>query len=97
MKLPENATLEHAAELAAGLTTEVAKGSGVLHVDASGLRAFDSSTIALLLQARRAAEAAGRGFAVTGVPAQLLELARLYGVDGLLALSSESPGRPEPA
>jgi phospholipid transport system transporter-binding protein len=87
MQLPVNATLEHAAELAAGLTAEVAKGSGVLTVDASALQAYDSSTIALLLQARRVAEAAGRSFAVTGAPAQLVELARLYGVDGLLALS----------
>jgi phospholipid transport system transporter-binding protein len=87
MQLPTNATLEHAAELAAGLTTEVAKGGGVLTVDASALQAFDSSTIALLLQARRVAEAAGRGFAVTGAPDKLVELARLYGVDGLLSLS----------
>lgn len=87
MKLPANATLEHAAELAAGLTAEVAKVSSVLTVDASALTAYDSSTIALLLQARRVAEAAGRGFAVTGAPPQLVELARLYGVDGLLSLS----------
>jgi phospholipid transport system transporter-binding protein len=87
MKLPANATLEHAAELAAGLTAEVAQGSGVLMVDASALTAYDSSTIALLLQARRVAEAAGRGFSVTGAPGQLVELARLYGVDGLLSLS----------
>lgn len=87
MKLPANATLEHAAELVAGLTAEVAKGSGVLTVDASALTAYDSSTIALLLQSRRAAEAAGRGFTVTGAPPQLVELARLYGVDGLLSLS----------
>jgi phospholipid transport system transporter-binding protein len=87
MKLPANATLEHAAELAAGLTAEVAKDSGVLTVDASALTAYDSSTIALLLQARRVAEAAGRGFTVTGAPPQLVELARLYGVDGLLSLS----------
>ncbi len=87
MQLPAHATLEQAAELAARLTAEVAKGSGALTVDASALQAFDSSTIALLLQARRVAEAAGRGFAVTGAPPKLVELARLYGVDGLLSLS----------
>lgn len=87
MQLPAHATLEQAAELAARLTAEVAQGSGVLTVDASALQAFDSSTIALLLQARRVAEAAGRGFAVTGAPPKLVELARLYGVDGLLSLS----------
>jgi phospholipid transport system transporter-binding protein len=87
MKLPAHATLDNAAELASALTVEVSQGSGVLTVDASALHNFDSSTIALLLQARRVAEAAGRGFAVTGAPAQLVELARLYGVDGLLSLS----------
>ena len=90
MKLPATATLENAAALAAGLSAEIAKvaeGSGVLTVDASALTAYDSSTIALLLQARRVAEAAGRGFTVTGAPPQLVELARLYGVDGLLSLS----------
>ena len=37
---------------------QVAEGSGVLRVDASALTAFDSSTIALMLQAQRLAQAA---------------------------------------
>ena len=86
MQLPATATLEQAATLAATLPAAVANGSGVLRVDASALTAFDSSTIALLLQAQRAAQAAGRGFEVSGAPPKLVELARLYGVDGLLAL-----------
>ncbi len=86
MQLPATATLEQAATLAATLPAAVASGSGVLRVDASALTAFDSSTIALLLQAQRAAQAAGRGFEVSGAPPKLVELARLYGVDGLLAL-----------
>ena len=86
MQLPATATLEQAATLAATLPAAVAGGSGVLRVDASALSAFDSSTIALLLQAQRAAQAAGRGFEVSGAPPKLVELARLYGVDGLLAL-----------
>jgi phospholipid transport system transporter-binding protein len=65
----------------------------VFAVDASALKAYDSSTIALLLQAQRLAQAAGRGFEVTGLPDKLLELARLYGVDSLLA-PSPSPSRP---
>jgi phospholipid transport system transporter-binding protein len=88
MQLPATATLEQAAALAATLPAAVAGGSGVLRVDASALTAFDSSTIALLMQARRLAQAAGRGFEVAGAPAKLSELARLYGVDGLLSLSS---------
>jgi phospholipid transport system transporter-binding protein len=88
MKLPEHATLEHAATLAATLPAAVADGNGVLRVDASALKSYDSSTIALLMQARRLAQAAGRGFAVDQVPTQLAQLARLYGVEELLWLST---------
>ena len=91
MQLPEHATLEQAAALAAQLPQAVAAGSGVLRVDASALKAYDSSTLALLLQAQRLALAAGRGFEVSGLPAQLVDLARLYGVDSLLALSPGAP------
>ncbi len=90
MKLPATATLEQAATLAAALPEQVASGSGVLRVDASALTAFDSSTISLLLQAQRLAQAAGRGFEVAGAPPKLLELARLYGVDGMLPLAGGS-------
>lgn len=85
MQLPADATLNHAAALAAQLPQALAASSGVLHLDASALKAFDSSTLALLLQAQRLAQAAGRGFEVSAVPAQLVQLARLYGVDSLLA------------
>jgi phospholipid transport system transporter-binding protein len=92
MKLPEHATLEHAATLAATLPAAVSEvekaGSGVLRIDASALKTFDSSTIALLMQARRLAQAAGRGFAVDQVPKQLAQLARLYGVEELLSFSA---------
>jgi phospholipid transport system transporter-binding protein len=98
MKLPEHATLEQAAELALALPAALAEGGGALRIDASQLKAFDSSTIALLMQAHRLAQAAGRGFEVTGVPAQLTQLAQLYGVDGLLSPSNESSApRPTPA
>lgn len=86
MKLPATATLDETADLAARLAAEVSAGSGTLTVDASALTAFDSSAIALLLQARRLARAAGRGFAVRGAPPKLAELATLYGVVELLSL-----------
>ena len=88
MQLPADATLEHAAELAALLPAALAEGSGVFSIDASALKAYDTSTIALLLQARRAAQAAGRGFGVSGAPTQLAQLAALYGVEDLLSLSA---------
>jgi phospholipid transport system transporter-binding protein len=87
MQLPEHATLEQAAALAQTVPAAVAAGSGPLQVDASQLKAFDSSTIALLLHTHRLAQAAGRGLVVTGAPAQLAQLAQLYGVEALLGLT----------
>ncbi len=91
MQLPATATLEQAAALAAGLPAAVAEGSGVLHIDASALTALDSSTLALLLQARRLAQAVGRSVTVDGAPLKLRQLAQLYGVDELLPFSDEPP------
>ena len=87
MQLPADAHIDHAATLAALLPAEVAGSSGVLHIDASALRAVDSSTIALLMQAERLARAAGRTVQITGAPPKLLALARLYGVEELLTLA----------
>jgi phospholipid transport system transporter-binding protein len=53
-------------------------------VDASGLRQFDSSVLAVLLECRRLAQAWGKAFAVRHAPPKLAALARLYGVDVLL-------------
>lgn len=62
--------------------TAAAESSTV--VDASALTQFDSSAIAVLLECRREASAAGRAFSVKGLPPRLRELAALYGVAGLL-------------
>ena len=91
MQLPASATLEHAAALAATLPAALAQGSGPFAIDAAALTAFDTSTIALLMQAQRLAGASGRSFEVVGAPAKLAELARLYGVEELLKLSSGPP------
>jgi len=91
MQLPDTATLEETAELAQALPAAVAEGSGPLLVDASALKTFDTSAIALLLQARRLAQAAGRGFVLTGAPAKLTQLAQLYGVEELLSVASPGP------
>ncbi len=61
-----------------------AQGGGPAVIDASALRHFDSSALAVLLECRREASGLGRGFAVKGLPARLRELATLYGVAGLL-------------
>ncbi len=57
--------------------------SGVV-VDASGLKHFDSSALAVLLECRRLAQAWGKGFVVRNAPPKLAALAHLYGVDVLL-------------
>lgn len=87
LALPEKATFDEAAALAEALPAAVAgaPAGGALEVDASALKAYDSSTLSLLMQARRLAQQAGRGFSVNGAPAQLLQLAALYGVEELLA------------
>ena len=66
--------------------------SGALAVaDASELRAFDSSALAVLLECRREALALGKGFAVQRLPARLRDLAALYGVAELLPASTLAP------
>lgn len=56
----------------------------LLTIDGSALVDFDSSALAVLLECQRMARANGRAFAVQHLPPKLTELARLYGVDGLL-------------
>ena len=52
--------------------------------DASALRQFDSSALAVLLECRREAMALGKSFAVTQLHPRLRALATLYGVSELL-------------
>jgi phospholipid transport system transporter-binding protein len=52
--------------------------------DASGLQQFDSSALAVLLECRRQALAAGKAFSVRGAPQRLRQLASLYGVEALI-------------
>lgn len=56
----------------------------LLTVDGSALQQFDSSALAVLLECQRMARANGRAFAVQSLPRRLTDLAKLYGVDGLL-------------
>lgn len=91
LKLPEALTLATAS--AALRALEPALVAGAHHeADASALRDFDSSALALLLQLRRSAQAGGGDLAVRHAPAALAELAALYGVDATLpGLSAALP------
>lgn len=89
--LPEQLTLAQARGALERLLAAIERAApgAPVRVRAEALQVFDSSALAVLLECRRAALAAGRGFAVAGLPAGLAGLAALYGVDGLLA--GESP------
>jgi phospholipid transport system transporter-binding protein len=93
--LPETVTLSHAAAAVRSVEQALGQGSvekGAFTVDATALRNFDTSAIAVLLEARRLAQAAGRALRVQGAPATLVELSGLYGVDSLLGFA---PGAAE--
>ena len=62
-----------------------AQGESLVVVDAGALANFDSSALAVLLECRRECLLDGKQFAVRGLAPHLRELARLYGVLGLLA------------
>ena len=84
--LPAELTHEHAAACSRMLAQALRSEPGAQAIaDASGLRDFDSSALAVLLECRREALAMGRTFAVANMPPRLRELAGVYGVSELLA------------
>ena len=91
LSLPETLLHEQAggcrSELTARLQTLAATASPGAQswlIDASALREFDSSALAVLLACRRSAQALGGEVQVRGLPAALRELASVYGVLELL-------------
>lgn len=61
-----------------------ALSAGATVFDLGGVRAADSSALALMLAWQRRAQAQGRKLSFVNVPANVDALARLYGVDGLI-------------
>ena len=59
-----------------------------LKVDFAQVESVDSAAVSMLLGWERAAQRSGRALHVTGLPEDLLSLARLYGVDKLLPQQS---------
>jgi phospholipid transport system transporter-binding protein len=74
-----------------------AKPSAPVLVDASALRQFDSSALAVLLECRRVAEAAGTVIELRHAPPKLEQLARLYGLDEVLGVGPTSPAAQAPS
>ncbi|MBA3594765.1 MAG: STAS domain-containing protein [Pseudomonadota bacterium] len=83
--LPERLTHDLAAPSVEALGVMLAGETGPEVVaDASALREFDSSALAVLLACRRQVLAAGKRFSVLALPDRLRQLAGLYGVQDLL-------------
>lgn len=75
-----SAALDQAATLVGG-------GDGV-RIDLGGVKRVDSAGLAVLVDWLAAAQAQGRSVRLESAPAQLLALARVSGVDRMLALAA---------
>jgi len=80
--LPALLTLPHARALSETLGQLAASGQGRMVLDAAGVQALDTAGLAVLLEAKRRAQAAQRPFELMNVPAKLADLMDLYGVAG---------------
>jgi phospholipid transport system transporter-binding protein len=84
LTLPDELTHVQATACLAGLVPNLAAEAVPVRVDASALRHFDSSALAVLLELRRACAVLNKPMVVQGLPGGLRDLAALYGVEGLL-------------
>ena len=97
-RLPAILTLRDAPAVLAGLRSAFAAETGeTWRIDAAPVEQLDTSALAVLLECARIAAADGRRLEITGVPPKMAELARLYGVDGLLPLTEPGEGTVPPA
>jgi phospholipid transport system transporter-binding protein len=71
-----------------------ARGSGAIEVDLAGVQRADSGALALMVDWLAWSRTAGRALRYTSVPAALLALARLSGVDELLLGSGANAANP---
>lgn len=88
IKLPESLTQSTATVCLKELGSALSAQPAAVVVDASALNRFDSSALAVLLALRRQAAQLGKSFAVEGLPSRLGDLARLYGIAGLLGFQA---------
>ena len=84
LSLPAVVNHAKALEVVRLLTAQIAAQPAGVVIDAGALIQFDSSVLAVMLACRRAALAAGKSFAVHGLPPKLSQLAGLYGVAELV-------------
>jgi phospholipid transport system transporter-binding protein len=88
-RLPATLTIAEAKLAVEALERDLDAGAGPFEVDASALKNFDTSAIAVLLEGRRQAQALGRAIVVRDAPASMVELAGLYGVAKLLGFDHD--------
>ena len=81
--VPASITMDNASQNLADLRRVVDGGETVVGLEA--LAHSDSSGLAVILAAIRYAQGAGKSLRVSGMPASMQSLAKLYGVDGLLS------------
>ncbi len=79
------ALLEHSRSL-------FAAGVPALQLDLQDVAHADSAGLALLIEWFRAARAAGQEISFINVPSQMLDMARVSGLDGVLPLSVRTDG-----
>ena len=79
-----NMTMDTAADILSQGVSGLAVG--VSEFDLSGVTEMDSSGLAVLFGWHRAAQAQGKPFRVYNPPRNLISLAEVYGVSGLLPL-----------
>ncbi|HQY09980.1 MAG: STAS domain-containing protein [Burkholderiales bacterium] len=93
LALPARLTCdEAAAELRRLQSVLAAEPAGrTVRLDASALAQFDSSAVALLLDLQRQAQQRSLAFTIVAAPQRLSDLARVYGVLGLLQLEAQAP------
>ncbi len=83
--LPESLGLKEAAAVMQSLRAQMRQEPGAqVVIDGGGLRHFDSSALAVLLDCKREATRQKKDFSLRGAPPKLLALADLYGVRELL-------------
>lgn len=83
-------------QASAGLLS--ACGASEIEIDLAGLRAFDSAALGVFFEWRRCAAPAGGRIHYTNLPPKLATMAKLYGVDVLLAaqVTPATPAAPVP-
>lgn len=85
LALPERVTHAQARGVADGLIAVARTQPGPMVLDASALRVFDTSALAVILACQRAALARDTSLVVLGLPERAQALARVYGVAALFA------------